>query len=183
MNDQLDHRLRAFVHEEFDRDVVGIRDQLAGEKREQFRSAPVSGPRVARGRVWPSLSTFRRPRGPRRRLCLARGPLRLAWRPLCGTWRPLCRAWRRRRATRRFSLYLFNNRFAKEAKLVVERAHDPLPFAPLGLRLVCGIGPGSMSPFSAKSRRTVSEGCAPFVNHSRAFSSSTTTVRGSVRGL
>jgi hypothetical protein len=46
MNDQLDHRLRAFVHEELDRDVFGIRDELAGEKREQFRCAPVSGPRI-----------------------------------------------------------------------------------------------------------------------------------------
>jgi hypothetical protein len=36
MNDQFDHRLRAFVHEEFDRDVFGICDELAGEEREQL---------------------------------------------------------------------------------------------------------------------------------------------------
>ena len=62
-----------------------------------------------------------------------------------------------------------DDRLAKEAELVVERAHVPPPSACLAARFVVGIGPRSMMPFSAKSRRTVSDGCAPFASHSRAF--------------
>jgi hypothetical protein len=47
MNDQLDHRLRAFVHKEFDRDGFGIRNEFAREKREQLRCPPVARPGIA----------------------------------------------------------------------------------------------------------------------------------------
>src|SRR5487761_2440918 len=65
--------------------------------------------------------------------------------------------------------------FSEETKLIVKGRHYAL-FSLLGLRLAIEIGPRSMMPFSAKRRRTVSDGCPPLESHSLAFSSLTTTV-------
>lgn len=65
MDDQLDDRLGAFVHEQLDGHLFGIRNQLAGKKREQLGCAPMAGPWIAGGDRWAALAPNRRSRRPR----------------------------------------------------------------------------------------------------------------------
>jgi hypothetical protein len=88
------------------------------------------------------------------------------WIVFCGAWLSIAagrgRARRARRrwflTSRRLAFDFIDGRFAEKAELVVERAHVALLSALFAARLLVGMGPRSMIPFSAKSRRTVSDG-------------------------
>src|SRR5579871_5724528 len=161
IDDQLDHRLLMLVDEQLDRDALRLLHELACQEPEQVRRAAMTRPWIVRRGARLSRAALGRARRARGRL--------------------FTRLWFF--AARGLALYFVDDGLAEQAELVIERAHAPLPSACFAARFVVGIGPRSMMPFSANSRRTVSDGCAPLANHSRAFVSSTTTVRGSVRGL
>ena len=179
IDDEFDNRLRLFVDEKLDRDCFRVSARACEPRNPRVRSRAGGRPRD-RSRRASGLRSRRSRRGLRSSMSLAVGRLRR--RPsLVG-----------RRASRRGSsrplrgivarLRFVDDRFAKEAELVVEGAHDARFLA---LRLA----------FRRRNRAAFHDALfgkqtthgfgrlRAFGEPLPAFSSSTTTVCGSVRGL